>query len=211
MHIADGILPVSLCATGYVVSLAATAIGSRKLQTEEVPRMGMLAAAAFVASSVHIPIGGSSVHFGLFGLLGIVLGLRSMPVVMAVLLLQSFLFQHGGFLTLGVNAVNMGAGALSGYLLWRMRGLPFGLRGFLAGFAGMMVPALLVIGEFQIAGYGRSLLLLAGAYALLGVLEAGFTTMVLSFLQRTRPNMLGVTARPESFANVGSQPEGPIA
>jgi cobalt/nickel transport system permease protein len=211
MHIADGILPVSLCVAGYAMSLTAAAIGSRKLQTEEVPRMGMLAAATFVASCVHIPIAGSSVHFGLLGLLGAMLGLRSVPVVVAVLLLQSFLFQHGGFLTLGVNALNMGAGALSGYLLWRMNRLPLGLRGFLAGFAGMMVPALLVMLEFQTAGYGRSLLVLTGVYALLGILEGGFTSMVLTFLQRTRPNMLGLATPPQSFVGVASQPEGPSA
>ncbi len=191
MHVADGILPVSLCVAGYAISIAATAIGSRKLQAEEIPRMGMLAAATFVASSVHIPIGGSSVHFGLFGLLGMMLGLRCMPVVLSVLLLQSFLFQHGGFLTLGVNAVNMGAGAMSGYLIGQLTSIPLGLRSFLAGFAGMMVPALLVIGEFQLAGYGRSLFLLAGVYALLGLLEAGFTSMVVAFLQRSRPGILG--------------------
>lgn len=207
MHVADGILPVSLCAAGYAVSLAATAMGSRRLHAEEIPRMGLLAAAAFVASTVHFPIAGTSVHFSLFGLLGMMLGVRALPVVLAVLLLQTFLFQHGGFLSLGVNAMNMGAGALCGYLFGRLGSLPLALRGFLAGFAGMMVPALLVIAEFQMAGYGRSLFLFAGIYALLGTLEGSFTSMVTVFLQRVRPAVLGSLSLPDILPGAGVRPE----
>ncbi len=196
MHIADGILPVTVCAAGYVVALAGSAWGSRNLQSEEVPRMGLLAAAAFVASTVHFPVAGTSVHFGLFGLLGMILGLRALPVIFAVLLLQTFLFQHGGFLSLGVNAMNMGAGALCGCLLARLRWFPLPIRAFLAGFAGIFVPALLLLVEFQFAGYGRSLALLAGIYALLGGLEGVFTALIAHFLHRTRPMMFTGALRP---------------
>ncbi|MCW5963328.1 MAG: cobalt transporter CbiM [Bryobacterales bacterium] len=200
MHIADGILPVSLCAVGYVVALAGSALGSRKLQPEDVPRMGLLAAATFVASTAHFPIAGASVHFGLFGLLGLILGLRALPVIFAVLLLQTFLFQHGGFLTLGVNAMNMGAGAVCGFLLGRLPMLPLPLRGFLAGFAGVIIPALLLLAEFQFAGYGRSLTWLAGIYAGLGGIEGAFTALVVFFLQRTRPAVFSVALAPVRIA-----------
>jgi cobalt/nickel transport system permease protein len=190
MHIADGILPVTVCVAGYALSLAGSAWGSRRLEAEEVPRMGMLAAATFVASTIHFPIAGTSVHFGLFGLLGMMLGLRALPVGFAVLLLQAFLFQHGGFLTLGVNAFNMGVGTLCGAALGRIHQLPLTLRSFLAGFLGMLVPAALMIAEFQLAAYGRSLLLLGGIYALIGVAEGVFTMSVTLFLQRVRPGLL---------------------
>lgn len=196
MHIADGILPVSLCAGGYVVALAGSALGSRKLQPEDVPRMGLLAAATFVVSTAHFPIAGTSVHFGLFGLLGLMLGLRALPVIFAVLLLQTFLFQHGGFLTLGVNAMNMGAGAICGLLVGRVPLLPLPLRAFLAGFGGIFVPAMLMLVEFQIAGYGRSLALLAGVYALLGSAEGVFTALVAVFLQRARPSVFPALLAP---------------
>ncbi len=191
MHIADGVLPVSLCVGGYVLALAGSVVGGRRLQPDEVPRMGILAAAAFVASSVHFPVAGTSVHFGLLGLLGMLLGLRAVPVIFAVLLVQAFLFQHGGFLTLGVNAVNLSMGAICGHFVWRVGWAPVPVRALLAGFVGIFVPAQLVLLEFQVAGYGRSLMLLAGAYAVLAAIEGVFTGFVVAFLGKARPGILG--------------------
>jgi cobalt/nickel transport system permease protein len=190
MHVSDGILPVEICIAGYVLALGATVLASRKLETEEVPRMGLLAAATFVASLVNVPVAGVSVHFGLFGLVGLLLGVRAMPVIFAVLILQTFLFQHGGFLSLGVNVVNMAAGGLVAGAIGRYASGPLGLRAAVAGFAGIFLPALLLLGEFQIAGYGRSMWLLAGAYAIVGALEGVFTSMVIAFLNRTKPALL---------------------
>ena len=190
MHVSDGILPVEICIAGYVLALGATVLSSRKLETEEVPRMGLLAAATFVASLVNVPVAGVSVHFGLFGLVGLLLGVRAVPVIFAVLILQTFLFQHGGFLALGVNVVNMASGGLVAAAIGRYASGSLGLRAAVAGFAGIFLPALLLLGEFQIAGYGRSMWLLAGAYAIVGALEGAFTSMVIVFLNRTKPALL---------------------
>ena len=190
MHVADGILPVEMSIAGYVLAIGAAVLTSRKLETEEVPRMGLLAAATFVASLVNVPVAGVSVHFGLFGLVGLLVGVRVVPVIFAVLILQTFLFQHGGFLSLGVNVVNMASGGLAGAVLGRYLPGPLGMRAALAGFAGIFLPVLLLLGEFQIAGYGRSILLLAGVYAIVGVLEGAFTAMVVAFIARTKPSLL---------------------
>lgn len=190
MHVSDGILPVEMSIAGYVLALGAAVVTSRKLETEEVPRMGLLAAATFVASLVNVPVAGVSVHFGLFGLVGLLLGIRAVPVIFAVLILQTFLFQHGGFLSLGVNVVNMASGGLVAAAIGRYLPGPLGLRATLGGFIGIYLPALLLLGEFQIAGYGRSILLLAGVYAVVGVLEGAFTTMVIAFISRTKPALL---------------------
>ncbi|MCZ2156452.1 MAG: CbiM family transporter [Bryobacterales bacterium] len=190
MHVSDGILPIDLSAAGYVLALGATLLTSRKLETEEVPRMGSVAAAVFVASLVNVPVAGVSVHFGLFGLAGLLLGLRVVPVIFAVLILQTFLFQHGGFVSLGVNVVNMASGGLAAAAIGRFLPGPLGLRAACAGFVGIFLPVLLLLGEFRIAGYGRSILLLAGAYAMIGILEGAFTAMVLAFLARAKPELL---------------------
>lgn len=190
MHVSDGILPVEMSIAGYVLALGAAVLTSRKLETEEVPRMGLLAAATFVASLVNVPVAGVSVHFGLFGLVGLLLGVRAVPVIFAVLILQTFLFQHGGFLSLGVNVVNMASGGLVAAAIGRYLPGPLGLRAALGGFIGIYLPALLLLGEFQIAGYGRSILLLAGVYAIVGVLEGAFTAMVIAFIYRTKPALL---------------------
>lgn len=190
MHVSDGILPVEICVAGYLLAMGGAALCSRKLETEEVPRMGLLAAAAFVASLVNVPVAGVSIHFGLFGLVGLLIGVRAVPVIFAVLILQTFLFQHGGFLALGVNVVNMSAGALVAAAIGRFAPGPLALRAAAAGFAAIFLPALLLLSEFQLAGYGRSVLLLAGVYALVGTLEGVFTSMVIAFLSRTRPGLL---------------------
>lgn len=215
MHVSDGILPVEICIAGYVLALGATVLASRKLETEEVPRMGLLAAATFVASLVNVPVAGVSVHFGLFGLVGLLLGVRAVPVIFAVLILQTFLFQHGGFLSLGVNVVNMASGGLVAAAIGRYASGPLGLRAAVAGFAGIFLPALLLLGEFQIAGYGRSMWLLAGAYAIVGALEGAFTSMVIAFLNRTKPALLAhlrasrsATLRQSPTGNVVSAKEG---
>ncbi len=190
MHVADGILPVEMSIAGYALAIGVSALASRKLETEEVPRMGLLAAATFVASLVNVPVAGVSVHFGLFGLVGLLLGVRVVPVIFAVLILQTFLFQHGGFLSLGVNVVNMASGGLVAAAIGRYVPGPLGMRAALAGFAGIFLPVLLLLGEFHVAGYGRSILLLAGVYAIVGILEGAFTAMVIAFVARTKPSLL---------------------
>lgn len=190
MHVSDGILPVGLSVAGYILALGAAALSSRNLETEEVPRMGLVAAATFVASLVNVPVSGVSVHFGLFGLAGLLLGFRVVPVIFAVLILQTFLFQHGGFLSLGINVVNMASGGLAAAAIGRFAPGPLAFRAVCAGFVGIFLPVILLLGEFQIAGYGRSILLLAGVYAMIGILEGVFTAMVVALLARARPALL---------------------
>ena len=72
----------------------------------------MLSAVFFVASLVHIPIGPTSVHPLLNGLMGIVLGWAAVPAILVALLLQAVFFGFGGITVLGVNVVNMAVPAL---------------------------------------------------------------------------------------------------
>ncbi|MEZ5366006.1 MAG: energy-coupling factor ABC transporter permease [Bryobacterales bacterium] len=130
MHIADGILPASACVAAQAVAWGGVYLSSRNLEPQDVSKMGLLASAAFVSSLIQVPVAGVSVHLGLFGLLGVLLGRRAFPVVFAALLFQTLLFQHGGLLSLGVNALNMGAGAMAGWAVWKISGVPEGMRSF---------------------------------------------------------------------------------
>lgn len=190
MHIADGILPVAWCGAAHAVTWTGVALFSRRAESPEIVRMGLVASAMFAISLVHFPLGGTSVHLGLYGLTGILLGTRAFPVVVAALLFQSFLFQHGGLLTLGVNALNMGSGALLAAAMWRLLPGPSGLRAFLCGFVGIALPALLIAIEFTLSGYGKGFFALGAAYAGAGLLEGFLTMIVVSFLQRARPALL---------------------
>lgn len=103
VHISDGVLREPWWVGGWVTAALLVAYSARRVREDEVPRIGVLTAAFFVASQIHLPLGGASVHLLLNGLVGVVLGRRG-PLALAVgLLLQALLFGHGGLTTLGVN------------------------------------------------------------------------------------------------------------
>ncbi len=190
MHIADGILPVAWCGVAHAATWPLVYWSGRRTQPPEIVKMGLLASALFAVSLVHVPFAGTAIHVGLLGLAGILLGARSLVVVFAALLLQALLFQHGGLLALGVNALNMSAGAAVAGLVWRIRAGRVGVRGFVAGFIGVMIPASLVGVEFLVAGYGKGFLALAGLYSVVAVLEGLITSAAVVFLARTKPAAL---------------------
>lgn len=116
MHISDGVLSPQVWVSGYVITGAlATYILTKKTDISEIPKLSVITAAVFVASLIHIPIGPTSVHLVLSGLAGITLGLAAFPAILVALILQAFLFQHGGITTIGINTVNMGLPALAAY------------------------------------------------------------------------------------------------
>ena len=190
MHIADGVLPVGLCIASQAVAWTGLYALGRRLLPEEVSRMGLMAAASFVASLAHFPLGGVTIHLGLYGLVGVLLGRRSFPVIFATLLFQALLFQHGGLLSLGINAVNMGAGALAAWGLWSMPAVGAPLRAFAAGFVGTLLPAVLMAIEFAATGYGPGLAVLAIPYLGAAAVEGAITSAAVSFFQRTKPEIL---------------------
>ena len=192
MHIADGIIPNMWCGAAHGVSWAALYWLGKRLETEEVVRLGMLASASFVISLVHFPLGGTSVHLGLYGLTGILAGRRAFPVIFAALLFQTLLFQHGGLLSLGLNALNMGTGALFAAVLWRTGFGADAIRAFLCGFAGVLIPALLIALEFSLTGYGKGFLFMAVLYLGAAALEGVLTAAAVSFVRGSRPALLHV-------------------
>ena len=190
MHISDGIISTPVCIAANVAALGLIYVTGRKATTEEIPRMGMTGAALFVASLIHFPVAGTSIHLGLFGIAGIILGKRSFPVVFTALLFQALIFQHGGLLTLGVNAINMGTGAFLAWIIWRITAIPEYIRAVLAGFTGIIVPALLMIAEFRITGYGGAIAVIALIYLLAAIIEGGITLSAVMFFRRVKPEIL---------------------
>ncbi len=194
MHIADGIIPNLWCGAAHGASWTAMYWLGRRVETEEVVRLGMLASACFVISLIHFPLGGTSVHLGLYGLAGILAGRRAFPVIFAALLFQTILFQHGGLVSLGLNALNMGTGALFAAALWRSDIGAEAVRAFLCGFAGVLIPALMIAVEFAFTGYGKGFYFMAALYTGAAVLEGILTMAIVGFLRRSRPAILGTAA-----------------
>ncbi|TCO74098.1 cobalt transporter CbiM [Rhodovulum euryhalinum] len=119
MHIVDGALANPVVIGGALVAAGGIALGLRHLPLERIPAAGVLSAAFFVASLVHVPIGPSSVHLILNGLAGLMLGWAAFPALFVGLLLQAVFFGFGGLTVLGVNTVNIALPAVIVHYLCR--------------------------------------------------------------------------------------------
>jgi len=190
VHIADGIIATEICVVADVVSVGALYAFGRRTRPDDIPRMGFVGAALFAVSLIHFPLAGTSVHLGLIGIAGILLGIRAFPVILTALLFQSLILQHGGLITLGLNSINMGAGALLAWGAWRMPRVPTGVRAFTAGFLGIMLPAFLMALEFEITGYGRGAFFILSIYAIVAVIEGGLCLSIVNYFQKVKPELL---------------------
>ena len=113
MHIAEGVLSAPVLIAGVAAAAAGIAVGLKRLDESRLMTAGLVGAAFFIASLIHVPIGVSSAHLLLCGLVGVMLGVSAYPVIFTALLLQGVLFEFGGLTVLGVNTATMGTGALA--------------------------------------------------------------------------------------------------
>ncbi len=190
MHIADGIIDARICIASHAISIILIYISARRIDADEIPKMGITGAALFVLSLIHIPMAGTSIHPGMFGLAGIILGRRAFPVIYTVLLFQSFIFQHGGLMTLGVNALNMGAGAFLAWLIWKQKYIPELVRAFASGFTGVIVPSLFMVTEFRMTGYGKGIYILTSVYLFAAFAEAFISLAAVSFFRKVKSDII---------------------
>ncbi len=198
MHIAEGVLSVPVLVTGAAVTLAGLTVGMKRVGPEKIPKVALLTAAFFVASLVHVPIGPSNAHLVLNGLLGIILGLEAFPAIFIALLLQAVLFQFGGLTTLGVNTANMAVpGAAFGILAKRFISLKRPLFSAIVAGACSSLSVLgagfLVALSLWFSGDSFSIIskIIFTAHLPIAFVEAVLTGMVVRFLLRVRPEILG--------------------
>lgn len=119
VHISDGILQLPWVVGGLLLSAILYWMGVRRIRDEEIPRIALLTAVFFIASTMHVPVGRTSVHLLGNALVGVLLGWRAAVAIPVGLLLQAMLLGHGGFFCLGVNACVQVAPALGAWLLFR--------------------------------------------------------------------------------------------
>ena len=67
VHISDGVLATGWWAGGFLAAGLLAALGAWRIRDDEIPRVALLTAAFFVASSFHIRVGPTSVHLLLNG------------------------------------------------------------------------------------------------------------------------------------------------
>jgi cobalt/nickel transport system permease protein len=208
MHIPDGFLnlPVSLITWMIAIALIVVALNQvqAKYQERTVPMMGVCAAFIFAAQMINFPIpGGTSGHLLGGTLAGILLGPWAGSLVMAVVfIVQAFIFQDGGITVLGANIVNMGLiGTFGGYYLYRSVRLTIGRDSWRAmaiatavsAWASVFIASILVAIQLALSGtvpLNVALSAMAFWHLLIGIGEALITLVVVSFIWRTRPDLL---------------------
>ena len=141
MHISEGVLSVGVIATSSIVLTPLIINSVRKLHSDDVSKVALLSALFFVISTIHLPIGVTSVHFMMLGVIGIMLGWHSFTALLIALLLQAMLIGFGGISSLSVNTLNTGVGALTGFYLFKLLKdrLPTAVVSFLIGFIPILV------------------------------------------------------------------------
>ncbi len=196
-HIPDGVLSMPVLVGGAVVAVGAVALGLKRISDRDIPRVAILASGFFALSLFAVPIGPSSVHLLLGGLMGIVLGPAIFPAVCVALLLQAVMFGFGGLTTLGVNIVNIALpGAVIGALVQPLiaRATPAGAA-VIAGLAsaacvactGLLVAAALSLSSTD---YILSARVMMATYLPLMVVEGLVGGFCISFVKRVKPELL---------------------
>lgn len=198
MHISEGVLKPEILAGTALLTGVLVVAGMRHIKDREIPAMGILAAAFFVAALVHVPAGPVSVHLVLNGLLGLLLGIRAFPAILIALFLQALMFQFGGLTSLGANTLNMALPAVVCFLAFGWVRKPetghtaVVVAGFLCGFCSVLLSGLMV---------GLTLTLNGGAFVPVAkvvmiahlpvmVIEGILTASCLVFIKKVKPEML---------------------
>ena len=196
MHIADGVLPTVVAAGSYVLTLAGLGFSLRSVASRDLPKIAVVTSSFFVASLIHLPLGPTSVHLLLPGIVGALLGPAAFLSITIGLFLQSLLFQFGGLTALGANSLMMGLPALcSGFVFHRFRGsskvsnaVVGGLVRALGVFlAALLLALLLVTGGESFLGVAQMAVL---AHLPVMVVEGLVGGFVIAFLFRVKPELL---------------------
>lgn len=202
-HIPDGLLSLPVLAGAAVLAAGGVALGLRRIEDRAIPRIAILSGVFFAASALAVPIGPTSVHLMLSGLMGVMLGWGIFPAVLVALMLQLLFFGFGGLTTLGVNLLNIaGPGALIGLVLGSaIRAAPPRRAAVLAALAGAgaalgtgaMVALALWLSAPEFAPVAR---VLALTYLPLAAAEAAIAAAVVGFLARVEPAALALRLAP---------------
>ncbi len=194
MHLSEGVLSGQVLLAGAVASAGGLFMGLRRLRDDQVPKAGLLSGAFFVASLIHVPLGPTSVHLVLNGLVGLLLGWVAFPAILVALVLQAVLFQFGGLTTLGVNLTVMATPAIVSYFLYRpmLKGPLWAIGAFLTGLTGVGLGAVLLAGALYLSGqeFLNTARLALLSHMPVALIEGIITTVVVSFLKKARPEVL---------------------
>jgi len=196
MHLADGVLNAPTIAITYAGAAALVGYGLKHIQEDEIPRISLMTGTFFAVSLISIPVGPSSIHPLVAGLLGVMLGRRAPVAFFIGLLLQALLFQHGGLTSLGANTLMLAIPALLARQAYQRLPLKPLVKGMVAGaLATVLTVAILVLllvtSQPLFAQGAASVvnLLIIGHIPLVAI-EAVITGFALQLMTRAKPQWL---------------------
>lgn len=202
MHIVEGVLSAPVLIGGAAVSAAGVAAGLRGLDNRRILTAAILAAAFFVVSLVHIPVGVSDAHLMLAALLALILGRAAWPAIFVAMLLQVLLLQMGGLTTLGVNLAISALPAVLLAALFR----PLLDKSARARFIGSFVCAafsvavsgllMAVVLSLSNQGFWLTARLIFLAHLPVMALDGLVTALAISFIAKVRPEIFDCFRKP---------------
>jgi len=199
MHISEGVLSPPILIAGAAISLAGTWIGLKTTKAHQVPLMAVLTSAFFVASLIHVPIGPTSVHLVLNGLVGILLGFGAFPSILIALLLQALFFQFGGIFILGANTANMAVPAVIVFLLFKKMCISNDKKlrligGFFSGALAIFLSAIMVALCLFLTGenFIHAAKTVVVAHIPIIIIEGIITALIVDFIYKVKPEMLNI-------------------
>jgi len=202
--------------------VAASRIVKKTLKAKQVPLLAIGAAFSFVIMMFNVPIPGGSTGHAVGGVLvAILLGpWAAMIAITVALVIQALLFGDGGITAIGANCFNMAVVIpFVGYWTYRLIGGGSAkdskrrvVAAFIAGYVGINVAAFLAGVEFGLqphlchtasgqalyCPYGLRIAVaaMAGEHLLVfGWIEAIVTALVIKYLQKQAPELLGQEVR----------------
>lgn len=200
MHISDGVLSPIVVGIGWAIALPTLAISVRRLRTDQVGTYGVISAAFFAGSTIHVPVGPFSMHLMLSGIAGLLLGWGALTIVTVGLLLQALLIGFGGLAVLGVNISIMALpGAIMGTLgrYWIKQASPKKRPwiGSIIGGGTILISAILLYTTLSTTN--TALMPLAKLVFLghipIAIIEGVISFWLVHFLQKVKPSLLGVS------------------
>ena len=197
MHLSEGLLRPEILIGGAVVSAAFTLYAFKTLKDDEIPKTAVLSALFFLASFIHVPIGPTSVHLVLGGIVGAMLGFRAFIAIFVALLLQGVLFGFGGLTTLGINLFNLATPTLIGYWLFMLpstKRWQKDMLWFLVGFIPLALSAFLLSLTLALNGdaFVDAAKLALMAHLPIMFIEGFITLFALRFIEKVSPHLLHV-------------------
>ncbi|MBU1933584.1 MAG: energy-coupling factor ABC transporter permease [Candidatus Omnitrophica bacterium] len=206
MHIPDGFLAANTWVPAWVISVGGLGYcikrASEALKDKMVPLMGVMAAFIFAAQMLNFPVAtGTSGHLLGGVLAAVLLGPYAGAVVIAVVLaVQCLVFQDGGLTALGANILNMSfIGTMGGYIIYSLiRKATGGSKGILMGaaiaaWASVVLASSACAIELAVSGTSPLKIVLPAmmlVHMLIGIGEAIISVFVLSFVLKTRPDLI---------------------